>query len=106
MKKHDAANYLELSEPFESADKAESAWAAFAEEVWAARKKHGIPDCTIVTAMNVRYEDGEDGDVGMSMSYAHLGDTAKTIMLLAWAVGQEQAARREMIAKLLAGKGK
>lgn len=103
MKKHDAANYLKLSEPFESADKAESAWAAFAEEVWAAREKHGIPDCAIVTAMNVRYEDGY---VGMSMSYAHLGDTAKTIMLLAWAVGQEQAARREMIAKLLAGKGK
>lgn len=89
-----------LWEPFDGPDAANDALAAFYEDVRVARLKHRIADCTVVCAVNVRYEDGE----GVAMAHTHNGDQIKAESLLAYAFGKEQAWRREYIARLASGK--
>lgn len=96
--KADPATYRKLSEPFESADAAQKAIEAFAEELAQLRKKHHLPNVTVVLKVNVITSDGEEGEI---QTYAHLGDWIEAEPMLAWAFGQQQARRQESIAALL-----
>jgi hypothetical protein len=98
---NDPANYLKLSEPFDSPDEANAALSRFMVEVREARQKHRIADCSVAVAVSVRYEDGTEG---VAMTCSHNGDHDKAEPLLAFALGKEQALRREYIAKLIAGR--
>lgn len=97
----DPDNYRTMSIPFNGADEANAALTAFFKDLIEIRKKHHIRDVHVVTTTAVKYDDGKEGD---AMWSAHLGSSLNAEPMLAFALGQEQAERREQINKLLAGK--
>ncbi len=99
----DLENYMQLSIPFESTDKANEALTNFYNELGELRKKHKIPDVLIVTKGTVRYEDGEVGDY---IQHSSFGNSLNALPMAAYAYGQIQADHESLISKLIAGKTK
>ncbi|MBN8833731.1 MAG: hypothetical protein ABS68_08925 [Niastella sp. SCN 39-18] len=99
--KDDPENYYKMSEPHESADKANEALQKFYEKVSEARKEFKIADILIVTKDSVRYEDG---NIGQFMQHSQYGNQLNGVSMAAYAYGQLQAEDRERINKLIAGK--
>lgn len=94
----DQDNYHKLSEPFESPEAAENAFAAFWDEFYELRNKHKLPDVYVIAAIAIRYPDGETGSV---MASLHAGDELRREPMVAWAYGRESALRQERLAKLI-----
>lgn len=84
MNRPDPANYRAMSVPHDSPDAAMEAMHAFLDEVEQVRKKHRIPDVTIVLKAAAFVGDGQEGDYSMS---AHFGDPAHKLPMLATAYG-------------------
>ena len=101
MKTFDPENYRKLSVPFNGRDEANDGLNAFYDDVNELRKKHHIADVLVTICVNVRYEGGGEGS---AMSHAHFGDSCKAESMAAYTYGAEQAARRELINKFLAGR--
>lgn len=99
--KLDADNYYKMSEPFESADKANEAVGKFRDELDELRKKYKIRDILLVFYDSVRYEDGT---VAEFMSTAHFGNSLNCLPMAAYVYGQEQAEHRERINKMISPK--
>lgn len=94
---NDPANYAKMSEPFESKDKANQALQAFADEVSAARKRHGIANVIIIIKDSCLY-DGEPGDF---LNLMQLGSSQEHEAMAAYAFGAIQAERRANINRIL-----
>jgi hypothetical protein len=99
--KVDPDRYLRCSEPFADTDEADKAVRAFLDEIEAARVHHRIADVTYVIQDSYRAEDSP----AMFIITGHQGDSLKREAMLAYALGQCQKEREELIGKLLAGKG-
>ncbi len=94
----DPVRYFDMCKPHEN----DEASKAFYDEVSAARVKHRMPDVLVVVSFNVNYDDG----VGAALNCFSFGDSRNTESLAAFALGQQQADRREHINKLVANVGK
>lgn len=92
--------YRAMSEPFLTPEEANAALQAFIEDVRAARLKHHIADVTLVAQSNLLYADGNEA---RALSHVHIGAVQESEGMLARALGEAQAERREAINKLLAG---
>lgn len=97
----DFPNYRELSKPFQDADTANREMNEFLNGLAELRKKHGMTDILCVVSFNVMYESGE----GTAIAHHTFGDPLKAESLAAYACGQESAQRRELINRMLSGKG-
>ena len=92
----DPALYREMSVPHESADTANAAVQAFAEDVAAARKKHRIRDVLVVAQLGVTCGETEK-DAATSFSF---GDQGRIVELAAYAYGAETEAQAEWLSGL------
>jgi hypothetical protein len=101
MQMRDEAKYRRLSEPKESAEKANDDINAFFKEFGELREKYGLPDVLCVVAVNVNYGAGQEG---RALTWANLGDSMRVEGLAAYAYGQAQAQHREFMNLLLKGK--
>jgi hypothetical protein len=81
-------------------DETNAALEAFFTDLGALREKHGFPDVVAVIGMNVEYESG----IGSACTWHQYGDSLKAETLLAYAFGQAQAERRELVNRLTSGK--
>jgi hypothetical protein len=97
----DPANYRAMQEPHENADAAVAAYEAFFDEVMAARKKHRIVDVHVISKVRALRDDGAEGEMLLA---GHIGNSAESEAMCAFAYGQEKARREEYIAAALAGK--
>ena len=99
MKSHsDPEKYRRLSEP-RPVEETNAAINAFFDELGALREKHGMADVTCVIGVKIQYTD----NIGEGVTSCHYGDSTNQERLLALALGQAQAERREMINTLLSG---
>lgn len=98
--KNDPENYLLMSEPFESSDKANEAVSEFQKGIEELRKKHKIRDVLLVVNDSVKYSDG---NIGEFMAHFSFGSALKRNVMAAYLYGQTSAEERERINKLLAG---
>ena len=98
MKANDQKTWRACQEPKTEAE-CEAAWKAFAEDVYAARAKHKIPDVLVVAKLLVVYDDGEEG-VGYSRLIC--GSQLEAEPMASWALGNAAAERRALITKLAA----
>jgi hypothetical protein len=98
VKANDQKTYRACQEPKTEAECA-AAWQAFADDVYAARVKHKIPDVLVVAKLLVVYSDGEEG-----VGYTRLicGSQLEAEPMASWALGTAAAERRELITKLAA----
>ena len=97
----DPENYRQLSQPFESLDAADKAVQSFFSEVSELRKKHKITNLYLIVGSSVTTDTGEPE----FLTTRHFGDSLKRESMVAYAFGQEQSERQELIGKLLSGKG-
>jgi hypothetical protein len=97
--KNDPEKYRRLSAP-RSADETNAALEAFFKDLGDLREKHGLPDVITVVGVNVQYDSG----VGNAVSWSQYGAAQKAETLLAYAFGQAQAERRELVNRLTSGK--
>lgn len=100
--KSDPGRYQVCSAPFADSDEADAAVRAFLDEVEAARVKHRIADVSYVIQDSMKTDSGEPG---MFIITGHQGDSLKREAMLAYALGQCQKEREQLIAELLAGRG-
>lgn len=100
--KADPDRYQMCSEPFADSDAADVAVRAFLDELEAARVKHRIADVSYVIQDSMKTDSGE---AGIFIITGHQGDSAKREAMLAYALGQCQKEREQLIAELLAGRG-
>jgi hypothetical protein len=89
--------YRELSQPFESAKAADEALNAFFEDVRAAREKHKVPECYIITSATWTDGDKESG----GFSAGGFGKQMEHEAMCAYALGKVQSEREEKIAAIL-----
>lgn len=99
--KNEPENYIEMSKPHESSEKATDALQKFYNKVSDARKEFKISDILIVVKDSVRYEDG---GVGQFMQHSQYGNQLNGVQMAAYAYGQLQAEHKELINKLMDGK--
>jgi hypothetical protein len=99
MAKSDPEKYRLLSAA-RTPDEVNAALTAFFEEMGALREKHGIPDVVTICGVNAQYESG----IGNAVIWSHYGDSTRAESLLAWAFGQAQVERLELINRLASGK--
>jgi len=97
----DPDNYRRMSEAFASPAEADAALEAFSEDVRAARQKHRIADVLVAVCVNIKYEDGHEGQ---AFSMSQHGSVLVAEPLAAYAYGRAVEQRRESIGKLLKGK--
>lgn len=90
---------LEKCSVYRPVAEVETDWQAFAEDVYAARVKHRIPDVVICARLAVQYEDGGDGEFCAKFS---CGDESHQEMLAAYLFGAVGAERQERIARIVA----
>ena len=95
----DPALYREMSVPHESAESANAAVQAFAEDVAAARKKHRIRDVLVVAQLGVMCGETEK-DAATSFSF---GDQGRIVEMAAYAYGAETEAHTERLSRLACG---
>lgn len=95
---NDPANYRKMSEPFIGSDAAKTAVLEFSKELRELRQKHRIADVLCVCAVNIQYEDGEEG---IQMVTQHHGLGALAEGMAAFALGELTKQGRESIAKLM-----
>jgi hypothetical protein len=93
--------YRELSVPFANTDLASDAIKAFIADVKAAREKHRIADVISVIYVNALSDTGDEGILKATSSF---GDPLKKPIMLARALGEEQAALERAIAEHLVPK--
>jgi hypothetical protein len=93
--------YRELSEPFPSAEAGAAAVEAFIADMEEARKKHRIPDVSLVLGFNAV---GSDDSEGTYVVNTHYGDSLKAVVMLADAYGRELSRHEEIRAALLGKK--
>jgi class 3 adenylate cyclase len=99
VKSHsDPEKYRRLSAP-RSVEETNKAINDFFDELGAIREKHGMADVTCVIGVKVQHTE----KVGDAVTLCHYGDSTNQERLLAWALGQAQAERRELINSLLSG---
>lgn len=84
---NDPANYRKMCEPHEQAD-AQAAIDAFIEDVRLARNKHRMMDVHVVIMANMKSPEGNESPV---ISRSHMGDTGKAQVMLAYALGNQEA---------------
>lgn len=100
--KADPERYQVCSEAFADSDAADAAIRAFLDELEAARVKHRIADVSYIIQDSMKTDSGEPG---MFIITGHQGDSLKREAMLAYALGQCQKEREQLIAELLAGRG-
>lgn len=86
---HDPALYAELSRPFATNEEASAALADFFAAVRVCRIRYRIAD--VVTVACVKEPQAT------VVSYGQNGDSAKTALMLAWALGREEAAEHQRV---------
>lgn len=103
---NDPANYRRMSEPFPSAEEANTALGAFFDAVDEARKKYRMKDVHLVIDMSVMANDPATGETfeGAARTSAHFGDSGKAEEMAAWSLGTETAKRNAHIGRLM-GRG-
>ena len=92
--------YRRLNVPFTDATAANTAIEKFRKEVSALREKYAIPDVYTILAVTYISDDGEEA---RAITLQSLGDAMYSESMVAFALGQEQANRRQYINKLIAG---
>lgn len=97
--KHAPDNYRALCEPFPNKSAAEQAVTEFWEALYELRNKHRLADVTAVIAFNVLSDEGEEGQMMISM---HAGNELMQEPMLAKAFGNAQAQRQDRIATAMA----
>ena len=97
---NEVANYAAMSTPYESPEAANEAIQRFYDELTDLRNKHKVPDLLIVMRGSVVYPDGKSG---IFLHHIHLGNELNSEAMAAYAYGQTQAERREIMNKLLDG---
>jgi hypothetical protein len=98
MEKRDTEKYLKLSASHEP-DEANKSIELFFTELGMLREKYGFPDVIAIISLNIKY----DSSTGEAITWQQYGDSTKTEMLLAYALGQVQKERRELINRLMSG---
>ena len=91
----DLSLFRQMSEPFPTIEARDAAIEAFADAVTEARKTHKITQVYLV--METTYLD-EDGDEVQTQGSLVLGDSLKTLPMLAQAYGREQVQPRRRTA--------
>ncbi len=89
--------YREMSKPFSSMQEANAALQAFMDELGELRKKHKLPD--VYFCVRISYE--KDGEELPAMTHGGYGDSLEHESMLAFAIGQVQSDRQEMISDLM-----
>jgi hypothetical protein len=96
--------FRKMAEPFPSAEAADAAFQAFAEELGALREKHKVTNVQFV--MHASYRTPEGGELQL-MNMGHYGDSLTAEPMAAYAFGYEQGRREQMVAQFqAAGKGR
>lgn len=95
----DPENYRKMSEPFESADEANTALKQFMDVVRELRQKYRIAEVLTVVSVNVKYKDGE----GKAISFGFNGNYMEAESMAAYAYGDLAANRRAYMNKLAKG---
>ena len=99
MKSHsDPEKYRRLSAP-RAVEETNAAINAFFDDLGLLREKHGMADVTCIVGVKIQYPES----VGEGITSCHYGDSTNQERMLAWALGQAQAERRELINTLLSG---
>lgn len=93
--KQDHEKYHRLSQPFESAAKAEAALDAFFEDLYEIREKHNLPDLMVVVRIPL-----PEGD---SFTTVNVGNELYGEMMAAFAMGRETSKRQERSRRLASG---
>lgn len=101
MKANDPSTWLACQEP-KTPQQAEADWAAFCEEVYAARVRHKIPAVYLVGRLHT--VDGES--VAVNHGRLMCGDDLLALTLAALAFGYESSAHKAMIQQLAGGTAK
>ena len=97
--KNDPGLYRRMSEPFDSADAAQSAWDAFRADIEAAREKHKITEVVVLVQFPYR---ASEGDEILGGSMLCIGDGMRHEVMLATGLADVQRTRQEMIGSILA----
>ena len=92
--------YRRLNVPFSNAMAANAAIGKFRDGVSALREKYAIPDVYVILAVTYMSDDGKEA---RAITSHGLGDAMYSEAMVAFALGQEQATRRQHINKLIAG---
>lgn len=90
--------YRELSAPFESTEAANKSLEAFAKDLEEIRAKHKVCDVVAVLQVNALNKDGEEGLMVATIAF---GDPMNKPVMLAQALGKEQAVFENTIARYL-----
>lgn len=98
--KDNPALYREMNIPHESVAATNEAVEDFLKAVGDARKKYRIASAYITVAINYL---SADGDELQGMTSAGWGDGLRFESMCAYALGTEQAARRELVNRLVSG---
>lgn len=91
--------YRQMQIPFASREEAAKASAAFVEELAELRKKHRIREVAYVLMFGYEMDEGESD----ALLSGHFGDSTKSEVMLAYALGVAQTERKDHIGHLLRG---
>lgn len=95
--KGDPKLFRELSEPFQSVDEVNEKLEGFRKEIGELRKKYKIPNLCVAALFSYT-AGGEEAEAFWNASF---GDALKVEGMLAYALGETQAARQAMIDSML-----
>jgi len=95
--------FREMLEPYESPEAAEQCLTEFFQAVEQLRVDFKVAEVLVVVRANVAYPQAEhdEQDEGAVLTYSHFGDQLHAESMAAWAFGQLQLLRQELIATRL-----
>jgi hypothetical protein len=99
--KDDPENYREMNKPHDSIESFQSSLDGFYEKVREARKEFGLSDVLIVVKDSAI---GKDGEIGGFFHHGQLGNQLNGETMAAYAYGQLQSERENILSRLLQNK--